>query len=109
MKHDAITAADAAQVPLTSEHIARLARVPLLTDMPTTVQRARDLEKEILFGGGHYGTLGRNGIAPAVDACMRSAVFHGFDWRERFGFPTPLNSRGERMLAAITPDLERVA
>lgn len=68
---------------LAAQHIAALETVPLLTDMPTTVQRARDLLNEIRLGGGHYATLGRNGIAPAVHDCVRSAGFHGFDWRAR--------------------------
>ena len=64
-------------------HIRMLADVPLITDMPTIRQHALNLECELHFGGGHHGTLGRHGIAPAIDDCLRSARFFGFDWRER--------------------------
>lgn len=72
---------------LAAQHIAALETVPLLTDFPFAVNEAARLAKRVR-GLGNLpnagpGLLGRNGIAPAVDACVRSAGFHGFNWRAR--------------------------
>lgn len=88
MKHDAITAADAAQVPLADLAdflIAQLRTVRAITDMPTSIREADRLIAKVRF----YATLpdtgramlGRNGIGPAIDMCVDRAARFGFDWR----------------------------
>ena len=89
MKHDAIRA-DGERMDaqaLAAQHIAALETVPLLTDFPGIADEAEKLARRVRWyaGNDNCGMLGGNGIGPHVEAVVRSAHFHGFDWRERYG------------------------
>lgn len=104
MKHDAIAAADAAEVPLADLAdflIAHLRTVYDITDMPTSHSEAGRLIAKVRFYGRLQDTgramLGRHGIGPAIDMCVDRAARFGFNWRgEDFLGPRP--SVVERML-----------
>ena len=65
--------------------LAGLARIPLITDHPTVLHEAKRLASRVRgyvnLPNTAPGMLGRNGIQPAIEACIRAAHFHGFDWR----------------------------
>ena len=73
---------------LAAAHLAKLDRVPALTDEPCTLALAarmarkvrwyRDVAREIALG-----MLGPNGMAPAIDLVARDAARFGFSTSER--------------------------
>lgn len=88
MKHDAIRADGAAQVPLADLAdflTAQLQTVYDLTDMPTCMAEAGDLIRKVRFYASLPETgrsmLGRNGIGPRIEMCIASARRTGFNWR----------------------------
>lgn len=90
MLHQPIPAAnDTATTPvdvIAAAHIAALNAVWDMTDMPTCLNEASRLIKKVRF----YATLpdtgramlGRNGIGPAIYACVERAGRFGRDWRD---------------------------
>lgn len=88
MLHQHIAANDTADTPLdvlAADLIARLNRVPEMTDMPTCVSESRKLIARVRFLATlpdiGRAMLGRNGEGPRIAACLASAERHGFDWR----------------------------
>lgn len=106
MKHDAITADDAAQLPLADLAdllIEQLRTVYDLTDMPTCTYEAGKLIARVRFlatlPDTGRGMLGRNGIGPQIENCVAAAARHGFDWRDCHRIDAlPRPSVVERML-----------
>ena len=65
--------------------LAGLALVPSITDHPTSLYEVKRLASRVRgyanLPNTAPGMLGRNDIQPAIEACIRAASFHGFDWR----------------------------
>lgn len=70
---------------LAAGHLAALALVPTLTDIPTSLNHAKQLAASVRGYARRdaLGMLGPNGIEPAVRRCVDSARRIGFGWRER--------------------------
>lgn len=102
MLHTTITPAptdrETAVAATSAGHLAALATVPNLTDLPTSLEEARQLTRSVkrYAGGNDLGMLGENGIEPAVRVCVDRARAAGFDWRERWAEPVPAADEIER-------------
>lgn len=63
--------------------LAGLVLVPSITDHDSSLFEAERLAKRVRWfaRNNDIGMLGRNGIQPAIERCIRAANFYGFDWR----------------------------
>lgn len=71
---------------LIASHRAALDLAVQATDFPTVIARVGELRRRINWFERHgretaLGGLGENGLAPAIEQTLRSALFHGKPWK----------------------------
>jgi hypothetical protein len=72
---------DAQETALRSAHLAILDQAVSLTDMIIVHASVKRLRRQLRHAT--LGEMGRNGMAPQIESVLKSAQFHGMDWRER--------------------------